>query len=196
MKTSAQGIALLKRFEGCKLKAYRDSGGVWTIGYGHTAAAGGLVPGAGVTITQSQADDMFIADLVTYENGVSRALTRTPTRSQFDAMVSLCYNIGGGAFATSSVARLFNAGQYAKAANAFLLWNKDNGKVIPGLTRRRSEEMGVFMSKSDPVDAQTPVPAPTAPKDTKTAPQLTPQSPRGLLAALVALILSIFKRKT
>jgi lysozyme len=167
MKMSAKGIGLLKQFEGSRLRAYRDGGGVWTIGYGHTAMAGGIAPKSGMTITQQQADDLLANDLVKYENGVKASLTRVPNQNQFDAMVSLCYNIGTGGFRKSSVARLFNDGNMGGAANAFLLWNKDNGKVVSGLTKRRKAEMALFLtgvsivaSKPAPIPAQEPVSAP------------------------------------
>lgn len=164
MKMSPKGLALLKQFEGVKLTAYRDVAGVWTIGYGHTAAAGGIAPKAGVTITQAQADAMLVNDLGQYERAVFRALTKTPNQNQFDAMVSLCYNIGTGGFSKSSVVRHFNAGENAKAANAFLAWNKAGGKVVRGLTVRRSAEMDLFMAEIKPLAAVEPVPAPTTPR--------------------------------
>lgn len=191
MKMSPKGIALLKQFEGLRLNAYRDSVDVWTIGYGHTAMAGGLAPKAGMKITQQQADALLVNDLVKYENGVSAALTRKPNQNQFDAMTSLCYNIGVGGFRKSSVAKLFNAGQDAKAANAFLMWNKADGKALNGLTNRRKAESALFASQSKPVAAVEPVVEPSTLK-TDLPP---PDKPRGLLAALIALIISIFKRK-
>jgi lysozyme len=93
-----------------------------------------------MTITEREAEDILTRDLFKYEQGVTTALTRRPTQPQFDAMVSLCYNIGPGAFRKSSALRLFNQGDKTKAANALLLWNKAGGKVLKGLTRRREAE--------------------------------------------------------
>lgn len=162
MKTSRTGIDLLKRWEGCRLTAYQDSVGVWTIGYGLTSAAGIIPVNKGLTITQQQADDYLAQSLVKYEAAVSKALTRTPTQPQFDAMVSLCYNIGGSAFAGSSVVKRFNSGDINGAADAFLMWNKAGGKVVQGLVNRRADERKLFLTTV----AEQPTPKPDAPTDT------------------------------
>lgn len=145
MKTSRTGIDLIKKWEGCKLKAYRCSAGVLTIGYGHTSAAGAPKVVEGMIITQAQADEILVRDLVKYEAAVQKALTRSPNQNQFDAMVSLAFNIGPGAFAKSSLVRKFNAGDLAGAADAFLLWRKAGGKVLPGLENRRKDERSLFL---------------------------------------------------
>jgi lysozyme len=139
MKINRAGIELLKKWEGLRLTAYQDSVGVWTIGYGHTAAAGLPKPVRGMRITQARAEEILVSDLVSYEAAVSKALTRVPNQNQFAAMVSLCYNIGSGAFAKSSVAKRFNAGDFPGAAQAFSMWNRAGGKVLSGLTARRIE---------------------------------------------------------
>ena len=144
MKTNHEGRELIKRFEGKELVAYRDTGGVWTIGYGHTSAAGKPEVVAGLTITDEKAEEILKQDLGQYERAVDHAIEVKMTENQFSAMVSLCYNIGPSAFAKSSVAKHMNAGNLAKAASSFLLWNKDNGKVLEGLTRRREAEKKLF----------------------------------------------------
>lgn len=144
MKTNAAGIDLIKSFEGLRLKAYKDPIGIWTIGYGHTSAAGPPKVVPGLTITADEAGDILAADLTDYEAAVTQAIKRFANENQFAAMVSLCYNIGPGNFRKSSVCRHFNDGQPAKAASAFLMWNKAGGKVLPGLTRRRAAEMALF----------------------------------------------------
>ena len=159
MKLSSTGLALIKKFEGCRLKAYRDAVGVWTIGYGHTAMAGGLVPKAGVKITQREADMQLIIDLAQYERAVLKSVTRVPSQSQFDAMTSLCFNIGPRAFAQSSVLRLFNDGKFNASAAAFLRWNRAGGKILPGLTKRRAAERALFMTAS-PIDHVSVSPSP------------------------------------
>lgn len=143
MKTSPAGIALIKRFEGCQLEAYQDIVGVWSIGYGDT-----LDVGPATRITQQQAEDRLALRLAReFEPGVLEALQGAPvSQSQFDAAVSLSWNIGVGAFAKSSVARFHRAGDYAQAADAFRLWNKAGGSVIPGLVRRREEERALYLS--------------------------------------------------
>lgn len=167
MKTSSAGIALIKRWEGCRLRAYRCSAGVLTIGYGHTSAAGSPRVYEGMTITQAEADAILVRDLVKYETAVDRALVREPSQPQFDACVSLCFNIGPGAFSGSSVARHFNAGNIVRAADAFLLWNKAGGRVLPGLEARRQDERKLFLSpaKPQPAAPAAPVqPAETTPR--------------------------------
>jgi lysozyme len=165
MKTSREGLDFIIAREALKTKAYLDSGGVWTIGVGHTSAAGPPVPRSGMVITEQEAKDIFARDLVQYENAVSKALKRSPNQNQFDAMVSLCFNIGGGAFAISSVVRNFNAGNLKAASEAFLMWVKDNGKVIPGLVKRRELEKALFLKSSwVPVQPVPHIPAPMSPK--------------------------------
>jgi lysozyme len=148
MKIASRGLALIKQFEGLRLAAYRDSVGVWTIGYGHTAAAGDPKPRAGMRITKGEADAILARDLGRYETAVLAAITRPATQDQFDAMVSLCFNIGPGNFTKSSVVRAFNLGEDRRAAQAFLAWNKAGGKVLAGLARRRQAEKRLFLSKA------------------------------------------------
>lgn len=145
MKTSREGIALIKRFEGLRLNAYKDSVGVWTIGYGHTSMAGEPKVTPGLKISAQQAEDILVNDLVKYEAAVSRALKRSPSQQQFDAMVSLCFNVGPGAFARSRVVRYFNSGDFAAAADAFLSFRKAGGRVLPGLEARRKAERDFFL---------------------------------------------------
>lgn len=144
MKISRSGIDLITRWEGCKLTAYKDGGGVWTIGYGHTSAAGAPDVKAGLKISLPDAKEIFVRDVVKYEAAVDKAINRPMTQGQFDAMVSLCYNIGPGAFAGSTLVRKFNAGDIAGAKKAFASWVKDNGKVVKGLQNRRADEQNHF----------------------------------------------------
>lgn len=192
MKTGPKGLELIKQFEGLRLEAYIDPVGVLTIGYGLTSAAGIVLVKRGMTITKEQAEDYLIRALAKYEYAVSRALKRTPTQNQFDAMVSLCYNIGPGNFGGSSVVRYFNAGNPEMAAASFLLWTKAGKppKPMEGLKRRREAERKLFVS--DDVTAPAPDGDPGLPAD----PAI--QKPRGFLSFIIDLILSIlsiFKRK-
>ena len=142
MKLSARGIALIKRFEACVLRAYRCPAGVWTIGWGHT----GPDVVEGLTWTQEQADEALVNDLARFEDGVRRLLKPgvTLTDGQFSALVSLAYNIGLGAFSDSTALRRVNGGDLAAVPAAIKLWNKItyNGKriVSPGLVNRRNAE--------------------------------------------------------
>lgn len=137
---------LIKDFEGCRLKAYPDpgSGGdPWTIGWGATG------PGIrrGVVWTQAQADGRLATDLVGYEAGVMKALAGAPASdNQRGALISMAYNIGTGALASSTLIKKHKAGDYAGAAAEFARWNKASGKVLAGLTRRRAAEAAVYRS--------------------------------------------------
>ena len=146
MQTSDKGIALIKQFEGCKLTAYQDSVGVWTIGYGWTQPVDGKPIRAGMTIKQETAERLLKTGLVSYENDVSRLVKVNLTQGQFDALVSFTYNLGVRSLSTSTLLRKLNAGDYAGAADEFLRWNKAGGKVLNGLTRRREAERALFLS--------------------------------------------------
>ncbi|EPK0224205.1 MULTISPECIES: lysozyme [Enterobacter] len=146
MQTSEKGIALIKQFEGCKLTAYRDSVGVWTIGYGWTQPVDGKPIRAGMTIKQETAERLLKTGLVSYESDVSRLVKVGLTQGQFDALVSFTYNLGSRSLSTSTLLRKLNAGDYAGAADEFLRWNKAGGKVLNGLTRRREAERALFLS--------------------------------------------------
>lgn len=146
MQISDKGIALIKQFEGCKLTAYQDSVGVWTIGYGWTKPVDGKPIRAGMTIKQETAERLLKTGLVSYENDVSRLVKVDLTQGQFDALVSFTYNLGARSLSTSTLLRKLNAGDYAGAADEFLRWNKAGGKVLNGLTRRREAEHALFLS--------------------------------------------------
>lgn len=145
MQTSDKGIALIKEFEGCKLTAYQDSVGVWTIGYGWTQPVDGKPIRVGMTIKQETAERLLKTGLVSYESDVSRLVKVGVTQGQFDALVSFTYNLGARSLSTSTLLRKLNAGDYAGAADEFLRWNKAGGKVINGLTRRREAERALFL---------------------------------------------------
>ena len=146
MQTSEKGIALIKEFEGCKLTAYQDSVGVWTIGYGWTQPVDGKPIRAGMTIKQETAERLLKTGLVSYESDVSRLVKVGLTQGQFDALVSFTYNLGARSLSTSTLLRKINAGDYTGAADEFLRWNKAGGKVLNGLTRRREAERALFLS--------------------------------------------------
>lgn len=144
MRINQRGIDLIKSFEGLRLKAYQDSVGVWTIGFGQT----GPDIKEGLTITPQTAEDMLHDALRSFEEGVSKSLGGAPTTdNQFAAMVSLAYNIGVGAFKSSSVLRYHRDSNSGRAAASFKLWNKAGGKVLAGLTRRREAERDLYLSK-------------------------------------------------
>lgn len=135
-----EGAALLKACEGCRLNAYLDGGGVPTIGYGSTR---GVM--LGDVWTQKEADARFEAESREFQHGVA-LLCQHATPHQLDAMTTLAYNIGLGAFKGSTVLREHNAGHYQAAADAFRLWNKDNGKIVQGLVNRREKERALYLT--------------------------------------------------
>ena len=146
MQTSDKGIALIKAFEGCKLTAYQDSVGVWTIGYGWTQPVDGKPIRSGMTIKRGTAERLLKIGLVSYESDVSRLVKVGLTQGQFDALVSFTYNLGARSLSTSTLLRKLNAGDYSLAAEEFPRWNKAGGKVLNGLTRRREAERALFLS--------------------------------------------------
>ena len=147
MKLTEKGINLIKEFEGLRLTAYRDSVGVWTIGYGNTYYENGAVVKQGDKITQERADSLFRSILDKFADGVRTSLSN-PDRvsdAQFSAMVSLAYNIGIGAFKGSTLLRKVNANPCDPTIpDEFLRWNKAGGKALAGLTRRREAEAKLY----------------------------------------------------
>ncbi|GAB4072810.1 peptidoglycan-binding protein [Ancylobacter sonchi] len=122
---SAIGLAALIAREGRKLTAYKDSVGVWTIGIGHTSGAGAPVPYAGLTITAAEADAIFARDIVKYEDAVRDAIKVGLADHQFDALGSLCYNIGPTGFAGATFVKRINTGDTpARIRAAILMWRK------------------------------------------------------------------------
>lgn len=173
MHTSPRGMAAIQQFEAYRMYAYPDpasplaratprhpwgmqparhilrtlplaqqtlSGRPWTCGYGATHGVT-----ADTVMTRAEADAAFAAHLREYEHAVHNACTLRPTQPQFDAMVSLCYNIGPAGFARSTVLKAHNRGDHQAAARAFGLWNKAGGRVMPGLTRRRAAEAAMYL---------------------------------------------------
>jgi lysozyme len=151
MQPSQACIRLIQEFEGCARKqpdgsflAYPDpgtGGDPWTIGWGST----GPDIRKGVVWTQQQCDDRFAEHLDEFASKVSSLLGDTPTtQCQFDAMVSFAYNVGVGNLSSSTLLRKHKAGNYQGAAAEFARWNKAAGKVLPGLTRRRTAEAALY----------------------------------------------------
>lgn len=148
MKMGPKGLALLKSFEGWSGRAYQDSVGVWTIGYGHTSMAGPPTVKRGMTITKAEGEAILKRDLKKYEQAVSDAVRVDLNQEQFDALVSFTYNVGPGNWRKSSVLRMVNAGRFDAVPARLMLWNKAGGKVLRGLTRRRAAEGELFMSSN------------------------------------------------
>jgi GH24 family phage-related lysozyme (muramidase) len=155
MRIPKAALDLIKKYEGLRLNAYKCSAGVWTIGYGHTSAAGEPEVTPGMTITRAEANRIFDKDIQNFAVGVERLIKVPVSPAQFGACVSLAFNIGLGAFKKSSVLRFINQNRMNDAADAFLLWNKAGGKVLKGLVRRRAEEAELF-SSADKADVRVP----------------------------------------
>lgn len=139
MKIGAKGIALIKGFEGFKAAAYLDTGGVPTIGYGTTKGVK-----LGQTITEAKAEACLKRDVAEAEAAVNGAVKVALTQDQFDALVCFTYNVGAANFRSSTLLKLLNVGKYDQVAAQLLRWNKVNGKVVAGLTRRRTSEGLLF----------------------------------------------------
>lgn len=141
---SAVGRELICSFESLQLQAYDDGVGVCTIGYGTTVYPDGRRVGAGDVCTRTQAESYMAHDLKRFEQTVSSVVTVPLNQHQFDALVSLTYNIGQGAFRDSTLLRKLNAKDYLGAAAQFDVWNRGGGRVLQGLVNRRAVERQWF----------------------------------------------------
>ena len=139
------GIDLICGFEGLRLKAYDDGVGVWTIGFGTTIYPNGIRVKKGDTCTEAQARAYMVYDLKKFESAVNNAVTVPLNQNQFDALVSLAYNIGTGAFSKSTLVKKLNAGDIRGAADQFDVWVNAGGKRMQGLANRRAKEKEVFL---------------------------------------------------
>lgn len=140
-KTGPQGLELIKSFEGLRLQRYQDVAGKWTVGYGHL-----ILPTERFDqpINPGTALALLKKDLRRTEQGVNSAVRVPLTQNQFDALVSFAFNLGVGALQKSTLLRLLNLRDYSGAAKQFLVWNRAGGKVVAGLTRRRTAECSTF----------------------------------------------------
>ncbi|SFQ45605.1 lysozyme [Geopseudomonas sagittaria] len=139
MRTSEKGLALIRQFEGLRLRAYKCPAGIPTIGYGHTAGVK-----MGQEITRERAEELLLAEVDRFAGYVERLVTVPLTQGQFDALVAWTYNLGPGALEKSTMLRRLNAGDYASAAAELERWNRAGGQVLAGLVRRRAAERAMF----------------------------------------------------
>lgn len=146
MQISKTGIELIKRFEGLELKAYQDSVGVWTIGYGWTQPVDGKKICPGMVIDQATADRLLKCGVVQYEQGVNQLVKVKITQGQFDALVSFAYNLGLRSLSTSTLLQKMNTGDKQGAANEFGRWVNAGGVKLNGLVMRRAAERELFLS--------------------------------------------------
>ena len=142
MKISQEGLSLIKKFEGCRLEAYYCSGGVLTIGYGHT---GGVKESD--TITQEEAEKLLRADVFKFEEYVEDNVMVELDQGQFDALVAWTFNLGPGNLRESTMLKKLNEADYASVPSEMKRWNKAGGKTLDGLIRRRNAEALLFQSK-------------------------------------------------
>ncbi|MGU3361126.1 lysozyme [Methylobacterium sp. M6A4_1b] len=184
MNLSAIDEAVLVAREGRRLSAYRDSVGIWTIGVGHTSAAGPPLVTPGLRLTEAACDALFRRDVARYVRAVAEAVPGDLPDHAFDALVSLCFNIGPAAFARSTVLRRLKAGDRSGAAAAILMWNRP-AALVP----RRGAEHDQLLTPYDralprarrgdaapvsaPRPAQPPLPAPR-----RTVPRMPPPPTR------------------
>ena len=142
MNISKEGIALIKKFEGCELKAYRCPANVLTIGYGVTK---------GVTedmeITQQEADEMLAGELIEYTEYINNMVKVALNQNQFDGLTAWIYNLGPTNFKDSTLLRVLNEGRYNEVPQEIKRWNKAGGETLTGLIRRREAESRLFEGK-------------------------------------------------
>jgi lysozyme len=148
MKISQTGIDLIKRFEGCKLSAYKCSAGKWTIGYGNTFYPNNTNVKQGDVITQQQAEQYLLTLLETFENGVNNIVKSNINQNQFDSLVSFAYNCGLANLQRSTLLKKINVNPNdLSISNEFMKWDKAIGKQLKGLTIRRQAESNLYFKK-------------------------------------------------
>ena len=143
LKTSQEGISLIKSFEGCELSAYRCSANVPTIGYGHTAGVSD-----GDTCTLEEAEEMLTEDLVEFENYVKKYVETDLEQNQFDSLVAWVYNLGPKNLSESTLLKELNAGNLEEVPRQMKRWNRAGGQVLDGLIRRREAETRLFKGEA------------------------------------------------
>ena len=159
---SPHGLEKLKQWEGLKTKAYKDAGGVWTIGYGHTAAAGTPVPHVGMVITEAEAEKILLKDLTHYEAAVENNVKVKLNDNQFAALVSFAFNVGTGAFKSSTLLKKLNKGDFDAVPAELMKWVHTGKTKNQGLVNRRRAEgylwmEGAFVTSKDIVPEQKTV---------------------------------------
>lgn len=141
MNVSVEGVEFIEQHEGLRLVAYQDGGGIWTIGYGHTK---GVYEGQ--EITEEEADALLVEDLRAVEHCINANVTRGLTQKQYNAVGSFALNLGCTALRNSTLLRKLNAYDDVGAAKEFGRWNHIGSVVVAGLTKRRADEMELFLS--------------------------------------------------
>ena len=147
MNLDSKGIAFLHKEEGLRLNAYKDQIGKWTIAFGNTYMLDGSPVKEGDKLSLAEANKLFAVKIKDYEAAVNKGVKVPLTQNQFNALVSLCYNIGTGAFINSTLLKKINSKASGEEIQAqFNLWKKGGGKVLPVLVNRRQREFKLFQS--------------------------------------------------
>lgn len=152
---SAHGLKLIERFEGCKLHVYNDVAGYATIGYGHLLHKSPFTAADKQTITQEEADELLLHDVQIHVDAVNERVIVPITQNQFDALVSLSFNIGTHGMGGSSLVKAINAGRANHSAEMvalFAMWDKARGVENKGLLARRHTEASVFNTPDGPTE--------------------------------------------
>ena len=140
-----KGIAIIRKYEGLKLQAYICPSGLATIGFGATFFENGTRVQLGDKITRDRADQLLMFQVKLFADEVRRTVKSNINENQLGALVSFCFNVGGAAFAKSTLARKVNANPSDPTIrNEFMRWTRGGGKVLPGLVKRREEEANLY----------------------------------------------------
>ena len=142
MKTSEEGLELIKSFEGCETTAYQDSVGVWTIGYGHTKGVE-----EGQTCSIEDAETMLSEEMDEYEGYINNMVKVELEQCEFDALVAWVYNLGPTNLGESTMLKVLNDGQFDRVPDEMRRWNRAGGQVLQGLVRRREAEALLFQGE-------------------------------------------------
>ena len=142
MKTSAEGVALIKKFEGCKLQSYLCSADVWTLGFGHTRGVKD-----GDSCTQEQAEQTLVDDLFEFEKYVHKHVNVALDQNQFDALVAWTFNLGPTNLRESTLLKRVNEERFSDVPTEIRRWNRAGGEVVQGLVRRRAAEALLWEGK-------------------------------------------------
>lgn len=179
-RVSIEALALIKRWEGLRLEAYRCEAGVLTIGYGSTRDVL-----AGQRITQVDAERRLLRDLALFEGAVERLVKVPLSDGQHGALVSWLFNVGESAAARSTLLKKLNAGAYDAVPVELMRWNKVGKRVVPGLTNRRAAEAGLW-ARGSQVASHYVEPTPAAATVTEAAATGTGKAALGVGLAGIA----------
>ncbi len=140
-----KGIAIIRKYEGLRLQAYICPSGLATIGFGATFYENGTRVQLGDKITRDRADQLLFFQVKLFADEVQRIVKVKLDENQLGALVSFCFNVGGAAFVKSTLAKKVNANPSdSTIRNEFMRWTRGGGKVLPGLVKRREEEVNLY----------------------------------------------------